>query len=58
MPKRERASMVIAREALAELTRLFLTVDVGSAKARKQIRDQIAVLHQSFEQGLSQGADQ
>ena len=58
MPKRDRPSMVMAREALAELTRLFLTVDVGSAKARKQIREQIAVLHQSFEQGLSQGANQ
>ena len=51
MPKRERSSMVAAREAMSDLTRLFLTVDLGSTKAQKQIREQIAILSTAFDEG-------
>lgn len=51
MPKREKAAMARAKEAVAELSRLFLTIDLSSIKAQKQVREQIAILNTVFDEG-------
>jgi len=50
-PKRENGSMLKAREAMAELNRLFLTLELTTGKARKQVCEQLAILHQAFDEG-------
>lgn len=52
-PKKERASLSQAREAMAELNRLFIIYDLASETVKSRVREQITILQNAFEKGVT-----
>jgi hypothetical protein len=52
-PKKDRAPLAQAREAMAELNRIFITLDLASETVKTKVRQQITILQNAFEKGVS-----
>ena len=57
-PKPEKAPLTQAREALAELAKMFIILDLTSEAVKTKVREQIGILQSAFEKGVESDVEE